>query len=172
MENNNKLKIIFLDIDGVLNSQNYILKIKDLFDIPANQLDPEAVARLNYLTDKSEAAIVVSSSWRICFIRHPNGVDKAMADCLKSYGVTGKIIGTTTITDGDRADEIWDYIFNNKDIIDQFVILDDNRLEEKKDNSDPYLDLHLVKTNFMNGLQDEHVEKALEILSKSLLKKE
>lgn len=158
------MKVIFLDIDGVLNSQDHVHKMNGLFDDPANQIDPDAVVRLNRLTDQSGAKIVVSSTWRISFVRHNNGdVVQGMADCLKGYGVTGEVIGTTPITNGDRSAEIWDWIDNHKDI-EQYVILDDDRLEAKQDSSDPVLDLHFVKTSWMHGLLDHHVDRALEIL--------
>ena len=154
-----------LDIDGVLNSQDYVLKIQELFDNPSNQMDPDAVARLNRLTDQSGAVIVVSSTWRISFLHHPDGVDKAIADCLQSHGGTGQVIGTTIVTNGDRADEILDWINNHQYMIEQFVILDDDRLEAKRDSSCPYLDQHFVRTSWAHGLQDHHVLAALKIFS-------
>lgn len=77
------MKIIFLDIDGVLNhelwyksrthseltmeelklvAQGKIKESKLLYD--KNQFDPERVELLNSLTDDTGAKIVVSSSWR------------------------------------------------------------------------------------------------------------
>jgi hypothetical protein len=159
------MKIIFLDIDGVLNSQNYVLQIQELFDDPHNQMDPVAIDRLNYLTNQTGASIVVTSTWRISFRDAPEGIDIGIANCLKEHGVTGKVIGATIITDGDRADEIWDWL-NNHPEIKQYVILDDDRLEMKRDNSDPILDLHFVQTAWLDGLQDKHVERAIEILNK------
>jgi hypothetical protein len=158
------VKIIFLDIDGVLNCEKYVHDIGALWDNPDNQIDPKAVARLNRLTDLTGAAIVVTSTWRISFLYSAEGMDEVIRNCLKSHGITGTIIGATEVTQGDRSEEIWDWITNHKDIIDNFVIIDDDRLEIKKDNSDPYLDLYFVRTSWLDGLQDIHVDKAIKIL--------
>jgi hypothetical protein len=49
------MKVIFLDIDGVLNSGKYIIRLDGLFDNPTHQMDPEAVVRLNRITDETGA---------------------------------------------------------------------------------------------------------------------
>lgn len=154
------MNIIFLDIDGVLNSQEYVLKVQELFDIPEHQIDPLAVIRLNRLTDLSNASIVITSTWRMAFIGHLDLFQKFLIE----RGITGKVIGMTEVTHGDRADEIWDWIDEHKSIIDNYVILDDDRLESKRDSSDPVLDMHFVRTSWSVGLQDKHVDVALKIL--------
>jgi len=56
------MKVNFLDIDGMLNSGQYIKVLDGDFDVPINQMDPVAVARLNTITDATGAKIVVSST--------------------------------------------------------------------------------------------------------------
>ena len=77
------MRIIFLDIDGVLNSEAWLLKLDEKHrqlghNEPTrpksettcecyrleNQIDHAAVVRLNHLVAQTDAKIVVSSSWR------------------------------------------------------------------------------------------------------------
>ena len=65
------MKIIFLDIDGVLNSEKWYIEIFDknlypnLENYPLCEFDPLAIEQLNLLTDKTNAKIVISSTWRM-----------------------------------------------------------------------------------------------------------
>lgn len=152
------MKLVFLDVDGVLNSEQYVHEIGNEWD--DNQIDPKAVARLNRLTDETDALIVVSSSWRLgVTIQH-------LRNTLAFHGVKGYVLGATKYLGSDRANEIWDWIDSakKKSYIDSFVILDDDRLELRRDQSDPVLDLHFVRTSWLDGLQDHHIEKAIKIL--------
>lgn len=153
------MNVIFLDIDGVLNSENYVKKCGDAWT--GDQLDPEAIARLNKLTTLGNASIVVSSSWRII----PGGVMSShdMASLLNQHGVVAPIIGVTPYLDSDRAIEI-DFWLQDHPEVKNFVILDDDRLEAKCDSEDPYLNDRFVRTTWWTGLQDQHVERALKIL--------
>ena len=58
-------KLIFLDIDGVLNSKDwsdYVHSNRDrqLTDV----VDPNAVKRICNICEKTDARIIISSSWR------------------------------------------------------------------------------------------------------------
>lgn len=158
----NKLKILFLDIDGVLNSGKYIISLAGGFDDPINQMDPVAVARLNTITDATGAKIVVSSTWRLAFKRHPTPLD-AITRCFRSYGITGDIIGMTidkaNAVRNCRGKEIQAWLDDNHGQVDVFVIIDDNsdmgRLLPK-----------LIQTKFEDGLQDEHVEAIIDLLGR------
>src|SRR5947208_2752737 len=81
------MRVLFLDIDGVLNSHAYFLSrtsaaqaaaLDDAYrlgnevpqstdDHARNMIDPAAVEHLNAIIEASEAKIVVSSSWRIAY---------------------------------------------------------------------------------------------------------
>lgn len=82
------MKIVFLDFDGVLNSHLYFKSTprgKELHD----DIDPEAVARLNTLCTETGAKIVVSSTWRL-----GRPVD-ALQAILDARGFKGEVIGKT-----------------------------------------------------------------------------
>ena len=176
------MKIIFLDIDGVLNSEKWY---KERFDknlypnlegYPLCEFDPLAIEQLNVLTDKTNAKIVISSTWRI-----GRTIDE-LKNIFNKVGIKGEIIGVTphlTFNDGwgvDRGNEIkrwidlncirwWDKMFSEKDkdiILESYVILDDDgdMLLEQKDN--------FVKTSWGDGFTALHTRKAIKILNTTL----
>ena len=60
-------KIVFLDIDGVLNSEEWADKCFNKLvsdDICYSDVDPDAINRLIKFLDGTNAKIVLSSSWR------------------------------------------------------------------------------------------------------------
>lgn len=157
------MKVVFLDIDGVLNSRSYITKMGELWDDPQHQIDPAAVIRLNRLTDATGASIVVSSTWRLAFRYY---LDKLQA-CMASYGITAPVVGMTPdfvvptdgqvlLATGTRGDEITAWLDDNNVI--RFVILDDESV--------PGLSNYLIKTTFDDGLQDDHVDRAIALLGR------
>lgn len=138
----NKVGIIFLDIDGVLNSY------KD------RSFNYDCVNRFNTIIEKTNADIVLSSSWRH-FI--PKGMFslKGLHFLLQSHGVNGNLIDTTehdTSEVSKRVDQIRNYIEKHK--VDRYVILDDY-----------FIDLNnFVKVNGNFGLQNCDVELAIKFL--------
>lgn len=147
------MKVLFLDIDGVLNSRNYI-KRKDVdFDNPSLQIDPDAVVRLNAITKLAGAVIVLTSTWRLAFDM-PSQLAR-MQECLASYNITASIIDRTGVQDSGRRYEIQEWLDMNPGV-ESYVILDDEIIEGFSG--------HTVRTFFDYGLQDEHVRQALTIL--------
>ena len=57
------MRIIFLDIDGVLNSELWYKEVK-YANLEEKHFSPALVENLNTITDQTGAKIVVSSSWR------------------------------------------------------------------------------------------------------------
>ena len=165
------MKIVMLDIDGVLNSARYIKHLAGKFDLPANQMDPNAVARLNTITNLTGAKIVVSSTWRLAFMARPAnpfGLDlgegllqgnvEQLARCMGSYGITGEVVGMTPRLGGNtcRGDEIQWWLNQHNDI-EKFIIIDDS-------SDMGHLMQHLINTSFNDGLEDKHVKTAISIL--------
>lgn len=155
-----KLKILFCDVDGCLNSGNYIKRLDGAFDDPKNQMDPEAVARLNKITDATGAVIVVSSTWRRIFAHSADPL-RQLQDCFKAYGITAPVIGMTpnkqNAVRNRRGKEIQAWLDDNYDLIDKFVIIDD-------DSDMGKLHTKQVKTLFEDGLQDQHVTQIIDLL--------
>lgn len=82
-------KLIFLDIDGVLNCQQAYVDGYCKFDDEFGQsFYPPASNLLNKLIDKTNADIVISSTWR------RSGLD-VMQKMWKSRNMSGNVIGVT-----------------------------------------------------------------------------
>ena len=135
-------KVIFLDIDGVLNSDkwhdseqaqiahNCLNTRKDLDKLPyellyGSMIDPNALKLLQEIVDKTGADIVISSTWR------KGGRLENIKNLLKGLGFTGNIIGATPVLPSNyhcRGSEIKKWIINNIEDISNFryVILDDD----------------------------------------------
>jgi hypothetical protein len=148
MRSRNQIKIVFLDVDGVLN-HDAAMKAGD-------QLDSECILRLRRIT-KEVDLVVLSSAWRM-------GGEGAyhvqmLRYALRAYGI--EIHSMTPKLPGEvRGEEIAVWMTENRIEIDKdkILILDDDAdfLWWQKD--------FLVQTSFETGLTDEHVERALEIL--------
>lgn len=158
-------KIIFLDIDGVLNSMDYFEQTKDCKG--HTEINPEKVKLLKEIVDRTGSEIVLSSTWRDLGKRknepeHP--MYTYLTDTLKECGM--EIVGHTPYIGQDRPKEIKAWLDNqqNKDI--RFVSLDDDFPKHKYDEVG--IGDFLVRTCFYEkdgGLRKEHVEKAVEILN-------
>lgn len=110
-------KFIFLDIDGVLNSQNKIEKNKKYKHNQSNDIDPILVKVLNKLIKESDCEIVISSSWRVLGIDLLNSIFEEVGICKSIYGLIG-------YTRSDRGIDIKNYIYKNN--IENYVVIDDD----------------------------------------------
>ena len=128
-------RIIFLDIDGVLNCQIFfekhfsskkILRKKvqtkemDKEDYYKSQICVERIEWLNSLCQKFNAVVVVSSTWR-----KGKTFDELQA-ILNNSGATFKVVGKTCEDDSRiRGVEIERYL-RSVDFKGQYVIIDDD----------------------------------------------
>jgi hypothetical protein len=164
------MKIIFLDIDGVLNSrvygdsEFYLLATAGLSDAEVmlvahhHHLDPLAIKILNDLVKRSGAEVVLSSTWRGKY------TPEEMTAMLKDRGADFEIKASTPKLFGKissripRGKEIAAYLSKLEVQPESFVILDDH---------DDMLHLlpFLVKTSMELGLTTDDVEKCLKILN-------
>ena len=159
------MKVIFLDVDGVLNSEKFYrkrgepnYKFEDEPPYPLSEFDPKAVELCNQITDKTGAKIVFSSTWRI------GRALQEIKDLFLLVGITGEAIDRTgtyretrVIGEPVRGYEIQEWLDNNP--TDRYVIIDDDNdmLPEHQDN--------FIKTSFWKGLTEESVQKAIAILN-------
>jgi len=163
------MRIIFLDIDGVLVVGDDPACFKDMALIDGEHLHHfhrSCVDALNHITDTTGAKLVMSSTWR------GSHNFEVLKKHLIAEGVTGELIDKTPILRDreafsvDRGIEIqcWLSRHDHEDI-ESFVILDD-------DGDMAHLISKLVKTCFRDwdktgketGLTMEHAKEAIKLL--------
>jgi len=122
------IKLLFLDVDGVLNSSK-TLKRGLMIDL----------IRCKFIDDlcmETNTLVVLSSTWRMDW--------PANLHLLRNAGITKLIARTGTRASNDqfeRGHQIQDFI--NETCPDKFAIIDDDMLPEQKNN--------FVRTNFDDG---------------------
>lgn len=156
------MKVIFLDIDGVLNSEKYYTEHLD--DMMENPVDRECVSRLSRIVKATNARIVLSSSWRTGWSKEPEQMDElcqTLVEILAEYQL--EIYDKTCIlNNSERGQEIRLWLKNAPERVESFVILDDNDFHWKKYR----LLKKWIQTDFSaGGLQDQDVEKAVKLLT-------
>lgn len=153
-----KMKVIFLDFDGVITTYNSKWKI-----------DMNKIKIINDICDKTNAKIVVTSSWRIGY----HGVVSAFHESLKQYFVKNQyldhfkdefnkfinnIIGMTDSVGTCRGNEIKFYMNEHPDV-DNYVIIDDD-----SDMFDYQL-FNFVQTDTYEGITERDAKLCVDILN-------
>ena len=142
-------KIVFLDIDGVLNTQGDKFLIENTFE--ENKLKNF----IKFLIDTNSDLVVISD-------RRLIADERLMIDSVfDKYLIVVNYLSFKR-THKKRSDEILYYLSNHKYI--NYVILDDNDLGYSEDN---ILKSHFVNT-YINGFTKEEYNMAMEILNKNI----
>jgi hypothetical protein len=147
------MKIIFLDIDGVLNSISYFKKLHGFNVCPDDKLDPIAINNLNKIIDYTGVKIVLSSTWRIGYMHDLPGLQKL----FKDNNIHGDVLGITPINSLARGAQIEEWLDTCNQTVESFIIIDD-------DNDMGRLSNRLIKTTISYGLLDEHIKLAIDML--------
>ena len=149
-------KIIFLDFDGVLNSEKY-LAAHEGYGV---MLDPTRMVLLKQIVDATDAKIVLSTSWREHWSNDLTKCDSTgvlMNRLFDTYGL--QIFDKTPKLHKRRETEIKTWLDQHPEV-ESFVVLDDMLL------SADYLKGHFVKTsNYFDGLDESDKQKAIAILN-------
>ncbi len=159
------MKAIFLDIDGVLNSDEYFDKVSNLnIQGIEQEIDIEKIKLLKKAINETGAKVVLSSSWRY------TKKAQQLKELLANYEIC---VDTTPFIQNRRGLEIKKYLLEHK-CIEDFVILDD----EVFDSYDDVLIKKLVKISNKNGhslgegLQPKDVNEIIERLGRKKVKNE
>lgn len=155
------MKIIFLDIDWVLNSfdnmraMHCVAKKPEDHDLHRDEygdfFDPRCVNWLKSILIETEAELVISSSWRMI------GLEKIRL-LWSTRNLPGKIVGITGKDwDKIRWEEIDDYIKDNN--IENYIIIDDD-----SDMMPHQLD-RFIHTKWDWGLTYNDYKRSVEILN-------
>lgn len=168
-----KMRFVFLDFDGVINSEALYNKQVELglihpesivghrnrltekgaqaYDDPAMLfLDPEAVARVQRICSEADAFVVLSTNWRY---------GRSMSNLrglLRTLGLTARVIGRIPLQsrygDRDRSEAIDHFLYLTNP--EGYVILEDH-WQMKGANEE-----RMVRCDPAVGLTDEQVEEA------------
>lgn len=155
------MKLIFLDIDGVLNHIGCKTRTKNGYYF----VEDEKVALLQGLIEETGAEVVLSSSWRRGYYDLQSGKDNSdtqdyqqLVEKLREYGI--EIVGHTPISSANyRGNEIAEWLEEYGDEVESFLILDD-------DNDMKPFGQFFVQTSFLKGLTERHIQKGKQILEK------
>jgi histidinol phosphatase-like enzyme len=155
-------KYLFLDIDGVLNSESWYkwryahkgLKwINKVY--PICEFDPKAIKLLNNIIYRTGAKIVISSSWRI------GRTVKELSLLLQRAGLKYSVYSKTKYHfKGPRGREIAWWLDENNAKTANYVILDDDT------DILPDQAAHFVHTNWISGLTYKEQKQVISILNK------
>ncbi len=155
------MKVIFLDIDGVLNTPSSESRCGEYIGI-----DDEKVEKLKRIIEKTKVEIVLISTWK----KYWRKEEKLKP--LQDYSATyldeklakqwlKAIDKTKDKADGrylSRGESILEYVYRNN--VENYIILDDCQFDyDGCDLSDK-----LIKTNQTEGLTEKEVKTACRIL--------
>ena len=167
-------KIVFLDIDGVLNTEHYqgLLEYqgKPWQDEYGAFFDPKSVKQLKKIIDATDADIVVESSWKYLGLY-------AMKELWDVRNLPGIVIAITPLSVSDehlininldyldtsilncKGIEIssWLSKYETQDI--RYVIIDDEYVILNSQLS------HFILTNPYEGITEEQANQAISILN-------
>jgi len=151
------IKVIFLDIDGVLN---VYCEGRDKYGCCFHKHLEE---NLKYIVESTGAKIVITSTWRMSGL-------KTMKDMWKHRNLAGQVIDITAVLDDIRGVEIQKWLDKNRKRVSNYVIIDDdddmldsqmNNYVKTSDNSN-----HEDCVDIGYGLTRICAEKAIKILNR------
>ncbi len=163
------MKLIFLDIDGVLNSH------KALAANGINTINRDLMDRFNRIVAETGAHVVISSAWRYMVHRGAMTLD-GFRYMLMTHGLSSDaVIHGCTCSDEaihERGQQITFYL--NLYARPQYVVLDDGGDEPQRNGARTLTQSLLhdhadawVKTDGATGLDDACVQYAVALLNQS-----
>ena len=155
------MKVIFLDVDGVLNTPSSESRCDEYIGI-----DDEKVEKLKKIVEKTKAEIVLISTWKKYWRKEEklkplqdysaNYLDEKLAkQGLKAIDKTKDKANGRYLS---RGEGILEYVYRNN--VENYIILDDCQFDyDGCDLTDNY-----IKTNQIEGLSEQQVKAACETL--------
>lgn len=170
------MKVLFLDVDGVLNDLAWIEanspepSVSASIDDLVRHIDPVRAQRVNEITQATECKIVLCSSTRT----DPRmSVVLARSGIFPIHSVTPiplwkTNIGGTEYQEIKRAEEVWLWLVENESLVDNFAILDDQNHDwDKFQFGTSFLSEKWIQTSFTNGgLTEVKKQEVIDLLNK------
>lgn len=163
------MKVIFLDIDGVLNS-NFWNETHQLEISNGELLEDEKVALLAKIVRETNAAIVLHSAWRFWFNGNLQPIRKEAENLIKLFKKYNISIydKTPDLSDDEikrtkkfsliKAKEIITWLAGQREV-ESFLVLDDLDLHDEE------ITKYQIRTDSAVGLTEKEVELAIRFLS-------
>lgn len=150
------MKVIFLDIDGVLNSEQYIRECDGCGIV----IDPSKMVLLKQIVDATGTKIVLSTSWREHWSKDDTQCDSTGVLMNSMFGTYGlRIFDKTPQLHTRREEEIRNWLDEHPEV-ENFVVLDDMLL------SGEFLTGHFAKISaYFGGLDATDARNAIGILN-------
>jgi hypothetical protein len=158
------MKVIFLDIDGVLNSERFLKNNQD------ETIDRKNVSILKNVIDKTGSVIVISSAWRLWFddnMMPKERYSQYLYDILCEFDI--KLFGKTPdfSTEEIRIKKAFSYVkakeiiawLDDHEVVDKYVVIDDLDLKNDEINA------HLIRTNGQVGITEEDARLIIQRIS-------
>ena len=155
--------VVFLDIDGVLNSKQWYAHdaashegtslVSNERKLWEHSIDPDCVQRLNRILQQTGAVVIVSSSWR------KKHALSEIVSVLESRGFRGEVDGATSANGTlSRTEEIAEWLAENRPPGAAYVVIDDELTSALPAE-------RVVSPSNQTGLTDKDVEQAIVILT-------
>ena len=157
------MKVIFLDVDGVLNSEPFL-------ENNTESIDRNNISKLKNALDKTDAVIVMSSGWRLLFNESmlPESRDsQCLYNILNEFGI--ELFGKTPdfSTEEIRVNKTFSHVkaseilawLDAHDQVESFVVLDDLDLNNE------VIHAHQIRSDPQLGLTDEDAAQIVRMLS-------
>lgn len=157
------MNVIFLDIDGVLNNVYSASKSKT----GCKGIDDDKVYRLKQIVDATHSQLILTSTWKTDWFPNTPIEDlpidgQYLVNKLSKFDL--HILDKTDDKEWAlRGDGIVTWLHNHTNVT-NFCILDDETFDYAEEELLP----NFVKTKYLDplgGLQPEHVDQAIKILS-------
>lgn len=167
-------KIIFLDFDGVLNTEYHQRQLQHEGKVWQDKhgacFDPEAVKQLQVIVEMTHADIVIESSWKYLGL-------EAMHEMWQDRQLPGRVIDITSSVISDcmllsadleqtspsalhcKGAEIASWLYDNNMQDASYAIIDDEYIILESQLP------HLILTNPYDGLTEELAMRTIDILN-------
>ena len=148
------IKVLFLDIDGVLNTdrQHWHCQMNGITPVDefGYEFDHKAVDNLATILEETDAEIVISSSWKFLGLQ-------TLQKMWKDRNLPGTILDITP--DGkSKGLEINEWLMEREAQVIRYAIIDDENDMLTKQQK------HFVQTNSQFGITCKDVERVISIL--------
>lgn len=156
------MKIIFLDVDGVLNCKSTKERFNEYIGVEQSK-----ISLLKEIVEATGAKIVLSSTWRLNMLWYKQGISVKLDEYnylvneLAKQGLTIFDI-TPSHKDSWRGREIQEWLDTTTEKIDGYVVIDDDTYDIAKEHRG-----HLLMTSWKHGLKPNAVKIAIDILNKN-----